>query len=215
MRTLHREPAVKSLGNGSALGLISFLLSLTPLSCVLLGLRDTTSMGNLSLVGTFYGVGAAGLMIAGVLEWVAGNTYNLTVFFSFGSFWMSLAIFNDPLHAIGKTLEKDALDLYAPFGFYCLAWAVYVAFLTVAAFRVNVVFVFLLANVTLAFITLGVGNLSLGDGTMVVGSRLIQAGGGFALAACIAGYYALWNAVMASTGFPLLLPVGDLSGGPK
>ncbi|CAO1612988.1 unnamed protein product [Sympodiomycopsis kandeliae] len=215
MKALHREPAVKTLGSGIALGLLSFIMCLLPVSCVLLELRGTTGNGVVSLMSVLYGHGAAGLIVAAITEWIAGNTFTFTVFFSFGSFWAALAIRGDPLHSVGMALERDALDLYTPYGFYYLTFAIYVLYLTIAALRVNIVFVALLFSVFLALVTLGAGYISLGDLTMDVGTKLVKAGGGFGFAASVLGLYALWNPIMASTRFPVMLPMGDLSGGAK
>ncbi|KAK0262079.1 hypothetical protein LTS09_003503 [Friedmanniomyces endolithicus] len=79
----------KTFGNPTPLALVGFLLSLSPLSCILMGWQGAGGSGA-SDVGVYFFGGL--LMILGALgEWIIGNTFPFVVFGSFGAFWLSFA----------------------------------------------------------------------------------------------------------------------------
>lgn len=157
-------------------------------------------------------MGSIGMIVAGILEFIVGNTFPFLVFFTFGTFWLSLAIFVDPIHSVMTGLAENPTDLYAPFALYLVFWGIYVFFLTVAAFRTNVVLVIILFCVAMTFELLGAAYLHLAQGGLVIGGQLLKGAGAFGFAACMAGYYLLFDLILASTQFPFALPLGDLSG---
>lgn len=53
--------------------LLGFLLSLSPLSCDLMGWRGAGGSGIAS-IGAYYFMGGLLMIIGGVLDWVLGNT---------------------------------------------------------------------------------------------------------------------------------------------
>lgn len=177
-----------------------------------MGFRGTTSNGQLSLIGTYYSMGAIGMITAGILEWILGNTFPFLVFFTFGTFWLSLGTFVEPLHQVTSTLAATPADLYAPQAFYLLLWSIFVFFLTTAAFRTNVVLVIILFCVAMTFLMLSAGYFYLAEQVMDKGGNLLISAGAFGFAACVAGLYLLFDLVLASTEFPFQLPLGDLSG---
>lgn len=152
------------------------------------------------------------MIVAGILEFIIGNTFPFVVFFTFGTFWLSLAIFVDPVHAVMTGLASEPTDLYAPFALYLIFWGLYVFMLTLAAFRTNVVLVIILFCVAMTFTLLGAAYLHIAEGGMALGSNLLISAGAFGFTACMAGYYLLFDLLMASTQFPFSLPLGDLSG---
>ncbi|KAK0882405.1 hypothetical protein LTR87_003700 [Friedmanniomyces endolithicus] len=80
----------KTFGNPTPLALVGFLLSLSPLSCILMGWQGAGGSGA-SDVGVYFFFGGL-LMILGALgEWIIGNTFPFVVFGSFGAFWLSFA----------------------------------------------------------------------------------------------------------------------------
>ena len=89
--------------------LVGFLLSLSPLSCILMGWQGAGGSGASDVGVYFFGGGL--LMILGALgevsyihlahaglarilineQWIIGNTFPFVVFGSFGAFWLSFA----------------------------------------------------------------------------------------------------------------------------
>ncbi|CAO1612984.1 unnamed protein product [Sympodiomycopsis kandeliae] len=212
IRSRSQGQLIKTLGNPTSLGIVCFILNLCPTSCLLMGFRGMTPTGQLALLGPYYSMGAIGMITAGILEWILGNTFPFLVFFTFGTFWLSLGIATDPVHAIQTSLAANPTDLYAPQACYLLFWAIYVFFLTVAAFRTNVVLVIILFCVAMTFLLLSAAYFYLAEQSMALGGNLLISGGAFGFTACMAGLYLLFDLILASTEFPFSLPLGDLSG---
>ncbi|SNX84916.1 related to ATO3 - plasma membrane protein with possible role in export of ammonia [Melanopsichium pennsylvanicum] len=206
---------VKTFGNPTALGIVSFLLTFAPTSCCLMGWRGASSNSLLALIGAYYFMGGMALYVAGLLEFVIGNTFPALVFTSFGTFWFTLGGFLDPHFAVQTTLLTaeggSAAQYYTPFAFYLIFWAVYTFFLTFAAFRTNVVLVWILLFVALAFSTLGAAYFSFGEGSLSTGANLVTAAGACGFTACMGGFYILLHLCLAATDFPFNIPLFDLA----
>ena len=85
---LNPQNAVKgelrnTFANPTPLALLGFLLSLSPLSCELMGWRGAGGDG-IATVGTYYFIGGFLMSLGGVLEFFLGNTFSFVVFCSFG-----------------------------------------------------------------------------------------------------------------------------------
>jgi hypothetical protein len=68
--------------------LAGFLLSLSPLSCMLMGWRGSSSNGA-TATGMYMFGGGGLLWFGGLGEWLVGNTFASVVFFAFGAFWLN------------------------------------------------------------------------------------------------------------------------------
>lgn len=91
---LNPQNAVKgelrnTFGNPTPLALLGFLLSLSPLSCELMGWRGADG-GGIATVGAYYFIGGFLMSLGGILEFFLGNTFSFVVFCSFGGFWFTL-----------------------------------------------------------------------------------------------------------------------------
>jgi len=91
---LNPQNAVKgelrnTFGNPTPLALLGFLLSLSPLSCELMGWRGADG-GGIGTVGAYYFIGGFLMSLGGILEFFLGNTFSFVVFCSFGGFWFTL-----------------------------------------------------------------------------------------------------------------------------
>ncbi|KAH8694317.1 GPR1/FUN34/yaaH family-domain-containing protein, partial [Talaromyces proteolyticus] len=67
-----------------------FILSLSPLSCSLMGWRGSGALGA-ATIGVYFFMGGLLMILAAVLEWVMGNAFNYVVFATYGGFWLSFA----------------------------------------------------------------------------------------------------------------------------
>lgn len=88
---LNPQHAVKGdlqskFGNPTPLALLGFLLSLSPLSCELMGWRGAGGDG-IATVGAYYFIGGFLMSLGGILEFFLGNTFSFVVFCSFGKFF--------------------------------------------------------------------------------------------------------------------------------
>ena len=91
---LNPQNAVKgelrnTFANPTPLALLGFLLSLSPLSCELMGWRGAGEAG-IATVGAYYFIGGFLMSLGGILEFFLGNTFSFVVFCSFGGFWFTL-----------------------------------------------------------------------------------------------------------------------------
>lgn len=85
---LNPQHAVKGdlqskFGNPTPLALLGFLLSLSPLSCELMGWRGAGGDG-IATIGAYYFIGGFLMSLGGILEFFLGNTFSFVVFCSFG-----------------------------------------------------------------------------------------------------------------------------------
>ena len=94
-----------TFGNPTPLALLGFLLSLSPLSCELMGWRGAGGDG-IATVGAYYFIGGFLMSLGGILEFFLGNTFSFVVFCSFGGFWFTLGATLTP--AFGAYAEYAA-----------------------------------------------------------------------------------------------------------
>jgi uncharacterized protein len=145
------------LANPAVLGLTCFGLTTLLLNLHNAGLfkMDTTILG----LGLF--VGGLAQVIAGILEFRKGNTFAMTAFIAYGTFWISLVFAlmykwhvaaNKPLFA-ALAYEPTARGL----AYYMLLWGIFTAFMLVATFRINRVLQFVFATLLVLFIMLAIG----------------------------------------------------------
>lgn len=96
----------KRFGNPTLLGLICFLIPYTSTIFILLGWGGATPPTSLAgLSGDYYFLGAIGMTLAGIAEFILGNTYPFAVFVIFGTHWGSLAYTQDPIHQTVAAFE--------------------------------------------------------------------------------------------------------------
>jgi succinate-acetate transporter protein len=81
----------------------------------------------------------------------------------------------------------------------------------ICATRINAVYVVIFATLTLVFVFLSAAYWRLAVADALVGNRLIVAAGASLFVASMLGFYLLVAQLFDSVGFPLRLPVGDLS----
>ncbi|GAA6062800.1 hypothetical protein JCM10212_006161 [Sporobolomyces blumeae] len=202
----------KRFANPTPLGIASFLLCLTPFSCYLMGWAGTTTTAAPTLVGAMFFMGGLGLTIAGILEWVLGNTFTVVVFVTFGAFWLSFGFLLQPLQGVATALGATSTEYNGGIAMYLIWWAVLNLIYTIASIRTNVVFVCLFTFLEITFWLLVSVYLKLALGSLGHLDAILKAAGAFAFLTCIMGWYLLVVLVFDSTGMPIALPVGDLSG---
>jgi succinate-acetate transporter protein len=140
--------------------------------------------------------GGIGQFAAGLWEFAKGNTFGATAFCSYGSFWISYWWLT--AHNVG---ELPAADAHKATGLYLLAWAIFTAYMSVAATRVNlaVLAVFVLLTITVLV-------LSLAD--FQTSTNLTKLGGWIGIATALAAFYASFAGVVAFTFKRPVVPTG-------
>src|SRR5665213_115895 len=183
--------------NPAPLGLAGFAMTTFVLSFVNANWVSGTDLPV--VLGLALAYGGIAQLLAGMWEFRAGNTFGALAFSSFGGFWISywlLVTFNVgsiPAAHVGHAL-----------GLYLWAWAIFTAYMTVAALRVSgaVLLVFVLLTVT--FVLLAIGN---DGGNMTT----IHWGGYLGVATAIAAWYASFAGVINSTFGKTVAPTFPLN----
>jgi succinate-acetate transporter protein len=213
--SIHRSDAVSSVPRrnlpGEEMGQATAWKPADPGPLGLAGFAMTTfvlSMFNSNLVdakglpvvlGLALAYGGIVQLIAGVWEFRTGNTFGAVAFCSYGAFWLSFWALNV---FYAKDIGGNAGHAV---GVYLWAWAIFTAYMTVAALRVSGAVLLVFALLTVTFILLAIG--AVGDHATVT-----HWGGYLGLATAAAAWYASFAAVTNSTFRRTVLPVMPLSG---
>ncbi|KAL1874885.1 hypothetical protein Daus18300_003426 [Diaporthe australafricana] len=221
----------RTFGNPTPIGLVGFLLALTPLSCDLMQWRGAASSGA-NGIPQFFFFGGLLQLTTGLLEFVLGNTFPSVVFCTYGAFFLSLGGTLNPSFAafssfapagqdasIGLTTQAfnagfDLAHLRVGTGFFLVFMGVLSFIFFVCAFRTNVCFVIIFLTLVLTFAFLTVAYWLLAEdftGNASTANDFVIAGGASAFVCCAAGWWILFAIVLESVDFPFQLPVGDLS----
>lgn len=216
---VHRDLR-QTFGNPTPLALIGFVLSLTPLSHMLLGWRGSGG-GGAADIGVYFFFGGLLMLIGGVLEWVLGNTFPFVVFSSFGAFWLAFAATLQPFYNASGAYSPDPTKPYlgatqpgflASFAFFQLYMGLLCFIYLICAIRTNVVFFGIFLFLVPTFGCLAGSYWHAAQGNASLSLNLQKAGGGTAFVVSLLGWYILLVQMLAALDFPWNLPVGDLSG---
>ena len=177
------------------LGLAGFAMTTFVLSMFNANLVD--EKGIPVVLGLALAYGGIVQLIAGIWEFRTGNTFGAVAFCSYGAFWLSfwaLEVFY--AKQIGGNVGHSV-------GLYLWGWAIFTAYMTVAALRVNVAVLAVFMLLTATFILLAIG--AVGAHTTVT-----HWGGYVGLATAAAAWYASFAAVTNSTFGRTVMPVMPL-----
>jgi hypothetical protein len=137
-------------------------------------------------------------LLAGMWEFRTGNTFGAVAFSSFGGFWISF-------WALQVFYAKDiGGNVDHALGVYLWAWAIFTAYMTVAALRVSGAVLLVFVLLTPTFILLAIGQTG-------AHPTVTHWGGYLGLATAAAAWYASFAAVVNSTFKRTVLPVMPLA----
>jgi succinate-acetate transporter protein len=185
--------------NPAPLGLAGFAMTTFVLSVIN---ANWVSGNDQSVVlGLALAYGGLAQLLAGMWEFRAGNTFGAVAFSSYGAFWISfwlLVTFN-----VAGLVSAHA-NIGHALGLYLWAWAIFTAYMTIAALRVSgaVLLVFVLLTVT--FVLLAAGNTG-GNASVV------HWGGYIGVVTAIAAWYASFAGVINSTFGKTVAPTFPLN----
>ncbi|CAI7663113.1 unnamed protein product [Penicillium bialowiezense] len=97
------------------------------------------------------------------------------------------------------------------FAFFFLFMGLLMLIYALCATRTNAVYVAIFTSLILVFTLLAAAYWKLGMEDAIAGNRLTVGGGAALFFASMLGFYLLTAQLLDSVGFPLSLPVGDLS----
>lgn len=208
----------KTVGNPTPLALAGFLLSLTPLSCILMGWRGAGG-GGASDTGVYFFFGGLLMILGSIGEWIIGNTFPFVVFGTFGAFWLSFGATLQPFYnaygAYSTTgVAADGLAepaFNASFAFFQLFMGVLCLIYMICALRTNIVFFLIFFFLVPAFACLAGAYWHVALGNVETATTLQVAAGALTLIADVLGWWIFFAILLASLDFPFQLPVGDLS----
>jgi succinate-acetate transporter protein len=170
-----------------ALGLGAFALTTFVLSFANAGFVPGASA---TVLGLALFMGGIAQFVAGIWEFANRNTFGATAFCSFGAFWMAFWFLNISGIAVNA----------AGVGVFLLAWAIFTAYMSLAAIKTNAVILAVFIALTLTFLFLAIGAFS--------GSELIDHIGGYlGIITAILAWYGSFATVLNSTFKRVALPV--------
>lgn len=180
------------LSNPTALGLASFALSLTCLSFANMGVIPITTV--LPLAFFFAGVVEIGV---GFAEFKTGNTFAMTVFGAYGSFWFcfaSLVYGTTKGWLPPETLGKPGLLVFL------VAWTILTTIFLIATFRLAKALVWIFTTLEVLFLLLVVQTATGANLATIIGYEGLL---------CAATAWYLFAAIIINTAFGKdVLPIG-------
>lgn len=201
-----------TFGNPTPLALSGFLLSLTPLSNVLMGWQGAGGLGAAE-VGVYYFFGGMLMTVGALLEFILGNTFPFVVFGSFGAFWLSFGAtltpyFNASVAYLPDDPAASTADptFMSTFAFFHVYMGVLCFVYCIVSLRTNIIFFLIFLLLVPAFGCLAAFFFTHGASTVYA-----TAAGALTFIICLLGWYLFFVQLLAAVDFPLNLPVGDLS----
>ncbi|KAM0708314.1 hypothetical protein Q7P35_004965 [Cladosporium inversicolor] len=197
------------LGSPTALAIGAFATTLTTLSFALMGWRDLSV--TTAFIGNFFGVAGIGMVISAQWEIVLGNTYAYTVLSAFGLFYLGFGVIVTPFFGVAEAYGgADTVGYNNALGFFVLMWSVFNFFFLVGSAPLNVVYFGIFFTVQLAFTLVSAGYFLNADGLVDTAVAVNKAGGAFAFASGMLGYYTVGN-LMCQEALGFSFPMGDTS----
>ena len=190
-----------SIGDPGPLGLGAFAMTTFFLSSVNAGWLPKSVEPVLFGLALFYG--GIVQVLAGMWEFVKGNTFGALAFSSYGAFWLGL------WYVLNQVLNGPDGDLKAAFvtgdvgkgvGYFLLGWTIFTLYMLVVTLRTNGVLVVVFALLFVTFVFLTLGNYY---GT----SGLVTVGGYLGIATALGAWYGSLAGVMNATAKKVVLPV--------
>jgi hypothetical protein len=173
------------------LGLAGFAGTTFYLSAVNAGLLPKSVEAGVFGLAIFYG-GIAQLL-AGMWEFVKGNTFGAVAFSSFGAFWLSF------WYLVTHLPKAPASDIGHAVGTYLLIWTIFTAYMLVASIRTSGAIMAVFLFLTLTFLFLAIGAYSASSG-------MTKFGGWLGLITAVLAWYASFAGVFNATARRAVMP---------
>lgn len=155
------------------------------------------------VVGLACFYGGAAQFLAGMWEFIAGNTFGCTALTSYGAFWLSYAAILIGNFGILEAYEGNEEQIPSAIGFFLIGWTIFTFMLFLNTMKSTLSFSALFFFLTVTFIFLAAGELS---GKV----NVTRAGGGFGVfTAFIAWYNALAGTATSTNSYfqPYSIPL--------
>lgn len=186
----------EKLANPAPLGLIGFGLTTVLLSLINAGVLPKT--GENVVIPLALAYGGTIQVLAGLMEFKAGNTFGTTAFLSYGAFWWWFAL----LLILGTNHVLLLDGAGTTIGTALLLWGVFTMYMWVATFRLT-------RALWWIFLTLWIAFYLLGFGALLGLPQLSVAGGWVGIVCGSLAMYTSFALVANSTFGKDVLPVGS------
>ncbi|KAI1335157.1 GPR1/FUN34/yaaH family-domain-containing protein [Xylariaceae sp. FL0016] len=191
------------LATANPLGLLAFATSLFMLA--LFELKPRGIETNNIVIANMIFFGGISQVIAGIIDFVAGNAFGATVFSAYGAFNLAYSLiyipgsgillaYTDPVTGGLKPEFEQAVALFV------WQWFIITVIFTIGAIRSNYI---LLSVLCLADVTL----ILIATGNMTGNENLLTASSGFGFASAIMAYYAACAYLYVDGTTPFTLPL--------
>ncbi len=184
-----------SSANPAPLGLLGFGLTTILLNIHNVGLYPVNSM----IMGMGVFVGGIAQIFAGLLESKKNNTFGLTAFTAYGSFWLSLvAIWILPALGLAEKTDETAM------GCYLAIWGLFTFCMFLGTFRLSRALQVVFGTLVILFWLLAIG-----DFTHIAAYKVI---GGYVGILCgFSAFYTAMAQVLNEVYGRVVLPLGPIS----
>ncbi|KHN97156.1 Gpr1 family protein [Metarhizium album ARSEF 1941] len=208
------DPQFFKIANPGPLGLISFALTTFVLGLYQCGagLPNSNPLGSVGPDEAIFGLavffGGVVQLVAGIMEFRAGNTFGTTVHCSYAAFWLALAMFMIPQLGIKEAYKGDDRAFSFAVGIFLILWCFLSLVFFIAALRTNITILVVLGLLTLAFLLLSIAQfISTTHTTAAV--RVNRAGGVFTVLCAFAAFYAGSAGLMTPATTWVVFPLGE------
>lgn len=148
-RIMAIEKMTSQIANPAPLGLLGFGMTTILLNLHNAGLIPMTSV----IIAMGFALGGLAQIIAGVMEFMKGNTFGATAFTAYGTFWWSLiAIVMNPFGV--KAADSTSM------GFYLLLWGFFTLFMFIGTLKHNRATQTIFLSLVVLFFMLAIGDFT-------------------------------------------------------
>ncbi|RMZ04915.1 hypothetical protein D0860_06163 [Hortaea werneckii] len=210
----------KRFANPTLLGLICFLIPYTSTVLILCQFQGAVPPTSLIGIGAdYYFLGTIGMNIAGIAEFILGNTLPFAVFVIYGSHWGSLAYNQDPIHNVTAAFEEyggaNGAAYNSSQGFHNITMCMVSFMIMIGTLRTNLPLTALFFGLVMLFAFIAAADLRIPSATgpedLEYIEKLLQVAGGFGFIGLVAGWYLVIIEVCEAVAIPCPLPIFDLS----
>ncbi|KAF1350637.1 GPR1/FUN34/yaaH family-domain-containing protein [Delphinella strobiligena] len=215
-----RGDLAKRFANPTLLGLVGFLIPYTSTVLILCQFRGAIPPYSLAgLSGDYYFLGSIAVNIAGIAEFILGNTFPFSVFVIYGCHWGSLAYIQDPIHDVTAAFTAvggaDGAAFNSSQGFHNVTMTIVSFVFLICTFRVNALFTLTFFGLVMLFAFSAAADFAVATATTLADQEhilhLLKFAGGFGMIGAVCGWYLAIVTGCAAVGIPCPLPVFDLS----
>ncbi|KNG50748.1 glycoside hydrolase family 3 protein [Stemphylium lycopersici] len=215
-----RGDLAKKFANPTLLGLIGFLVPYTSTILILCGFQGAVPPQSLVGIGAdYYFFGALAMNLAGVAEFILGNTFPMAIFIVYGSHWGSLAYQQDPIHRTTDAFSELGGQYGAAYnasqGFHNVSMVLASFVFLIGTIRVNFLFTLTFFGLVMLFAFIAAADFNLAFNGVEADiehiDMLLRVAGGFGFLGLISGWYLAILTACEAVGIPCPLPVFDLS----